>query len=222
MLTGKRLDHFADLMHWTRQTLRDKNLRFQILDRETQTTNKVIGVLVDEIHRAIINLFEINSIYMALHKLSKSRLSHHLVNSTTLTANIRDISENLERTFPEFRLIYKTPTYYYTQAQVGGAIHKESNTHVLLIVIQTPIVLKSAISLLKVWEFTYFFLRSPDNQKFYFILHNVPKFIAYSENNPFYFTAVSIDELPFNMGNNLEKMHFIRMSSNDVRLKTKK
>jgi len=27
-LTGKRLDHFAKLMHWTRQTLRDENLKF--------------------------------------------------------------------------------------------------------------------------------------------------------------------------------------------------
>jgi len=49
---------------------------------------------------------------MALHELSKGRLSHYLVNSTTLSAGIRDISENLERTSPEFELIYKTPSYY--------------------------------------------------------------------------------------------------------------
>jgi len=104
---------------------------------------------------------------------------------------------------------------------VGGAIYKESNTHVLLIIIQAPIVLKNAISLLKVWEFTYFLFRSPDNQEFYSILHNVPKFIAYSENNPFYFTAANINKLPFHMGNSLETMHFVRMSSNDVRLRTK-
>jgi len=61
-LTGKPLDHSAKLMHWTRQNLRDKNLRLQILDREAQTTSKVIGVLVKEIHMAIIKLYEINSI----------------------------------------------------------------------------------------------------------------------------------------------------------------
>ena len=137
---------------------------------------------------------EIDSIYMALHELSKGRLSHHLVNSTSSAAKIRDISENLKRTSHEFELIYKTPNYYYTQAKVGGAIHKESNTHVLLIIIQAPMVLKSAISPLKVWEFTYFSLRSPDNQEFYSILYIAPKFIAYSENNPFYFTAASINE----------------------------
>jgi len=80
---------------------------------------------------------------MALHELSKGRLSHHLVNSTSLAAGIRDISENLERISPEFELIYKTPNYYYTQAKVGGAIHKESNTHVLLIIIQAPISSKA-------------------------------------------------------------------------------
>jgi len=130
---------------------------------------------------------------MVLHILSKGRLLHQLVNSTSLAAGIRDISENLERTFSEFELIHKTPNYHYTQAKVGGAIHKESNTHVLLIIIQAPIVLKSAISPLKVWEFTYFFLRFPDNQKFYSILYNAPKFIVYLENNPFYFTAADVN-----------------------------
>jgi len=158
---------------------------------------------------------------MALYELSKGRLSHHLINSTSLTAGIRDISESLERTSPEFELIYKTPNYYYTQAKVGRAIHKESNAHVLLIIIQAPIILKIAISALKVWEFTYFSLRSPDNQKFYSILYNAPKFIAYSENNPFYFTAANMNELPFHMSNSMETMHFGRMSSNDVRLRTK-
>jgi len=149
-LTSKQLNHFAKLMHWTRQTLRDKNLRLQILDKEAQTANKVIKVIIKEIHMAILNLYEIDSIYMALHELSKGRLLHHLINSTSLAAGIRDISENLKRTFPEFDLIYKTSNYYYTQAKVGGAIHKESNTHILLIIIQAPIVLKSAISPLKV------------------------------------------------------------------------
>jgi len=46
-------------------------------------------------------------------------------------------------------------------------------------------------------------------------------FIAYLENNPFYFTAANINELPFHMSNGLETMHFVRMSSNDVRLRTK-
>ena len=137
-----------------------KNLRLQILDREAQTTNKVYKVIIEKIHMAIINLYEIDSNYMALHELSKGRLSHHLINSTSLTAGIKNVLENLERTSPEFELIYKTPNYYYTQAKVGEAIHKESNTHVLLIIIQAPIVLKSVISLLKVWEFTYFFLYS--------------------------------------------------------------
>jgi len=220
-LTGKRLDHFAKLMHWTRQTLRDENLRLQTLNQQAQTTNKIIGVIMEEIHMAILNLYEIDSIYMALHELSKGRLSHHLVNSTSLAAGIRDISENLERISPEFEIIYKTPNYYYTQAKVGGAIHKEFNTHVLLIIIQALIVLKSAISPLKVWEFTYFPLRSPDNQEFYSILHNAPKFIAFSDNNPFYFTAADINELPFHTNNSPETMQFVRMSSSDIQLRTK-
>ena len=41
---------------------------------------------------AKLNFYEIDSIYMALHELSKGRLSHHLVNSTSLAAGIRDIS----------------------------------------------------------------------------------------------------------------------------------
>jgi len=149
-LTGKRLDHFAKLMHWRRQILRDKNLKLRTLNQQAQTTNKVIGVIIKEIHMAILNLCEIDSIYMALHELSKGRLSHYLVNSTSLAARIRNISKNLERISPEFELIYKTPNYYYTQTKVGRAIHKESNTHVLLIIIQAPIVLKTAISPLKI------------------------------------------------------------------------
>jgi len=201
--------------------LRDENLRLQILNQEAHTTNKVIGVIIEKVHMAILNLYEIDSIYMALHELSKVRLSHHLVNSTSLAAGIRDISENLKRTSSEFELIYKTPNYYYTQAKVRGAIHKESNTHVLLIIIQAPIVLKSAISSLKVWEFTYFPLRFPDNQEFYSILYKAPKFIAYSENNPFYFTAADINELPFHTSNSPETMQFVRMFCSDVQLRTK-
>jgi len=91
-LTGKRLDHFAKLMHWTRQTLRDENLRLQTLNQQAQTTNKVIGIIIEEIHMAILNFYEIDSIYMALHELSKGHLSHHLVNSTSLAAGIKDIS----------------------------------------------------------------------------------------------------------------------------------
>ena len=149
-LTSRRLDHFAKLMHWRRQILRDKNLKLRTLNQQAQTTNKVIGVIIKEIHMAILNLCEIDSIYMALHELSKGRLSHYLVNSTSLAARIRNISKNLERISPEFELIYKTPNYYYTQTKVGRAIHKESNTHVLLIIIQAPIVLKTAISPLKI------------------------------------------------------------------------
>ena len=220
-LTGKRLDHFAKLMHFTRQTLRDENLRLQTLDREAQATNKIIGVIVEEIHMAILNLYEIDSIYITLHELSKGRLSHHLVNSTSLAAGINDISENLEQTSPEFELIYKTLNYYYAQAKVGGAIHKESSSHVLLKIIEASIVLKSDISPPKVWELTYFPLRSPDNQEFYSILYNALKFIAYSENNPFYFTAATVNELPFDMSNCLETMQFVRMSNSDVHLRRK-
>jgi len=82
---------------------------------------------------AIINLYEIDSIYTALQELSKGRLSHYLVNSTLLAKGIRNMSENLERTSPEFELIHKSPNYYYTQAKVGGAIHKDSHAHILLI-----------------------------------------------------------------------------------------
>jgi len=104
---------------------------------------------------------------------------------------------------------------------MGKEIHKEFNTHVLLIIIQAPIVLKSAISPLKVWEFTYFPFSSPDNQEFYSILYNAPKFIANSENNPFYFTAADINELLFYTSNSPETMQFVRMSSSDVQLRTK-
>jgi len=97
-LTGKRFDHFAKLMHMTKQTLTNKNKRLQILNKETQTSFKIIGVMTEEIHMAMINLYEINSIYMALHELSKGRLSHHLTNSTLLTARIKDMSKNFERT----------------------------------------------------------------------------------------------------------------------------
>jgi len=217
-LTGKRLDHFAKLMHFTRQTLRDENLRLQTLDREAQSTNKIIGVLVEEFHMALLNLFEIDSIYMAVHELSKGRLSHHLVNNTLLAAGIRNISATLEQTSPEFELIYKDTNYYYTQAKVGGAVHKEFSSHVLLVIIQAPIVLKNAISPLKVWELTYFPLRSPDNQEFYSILYNAPKFIVYSQTNPFYFTAATVNELPFQMSNSLEITRFVKMSNSDVHL----
>ena len=146
---------------------------------------------------AILNLYEIDSIYMALHELSKGRLSRYLISSTSLTAGIRDIPENLERTSPEFQLIYKTLNYYCTQAKVGGAIHKKSN------IINYPgshSSQKRHISTKNLKIYLIFFCSS-DNQKFYSILYNAPKFIAYSENNLFYFTAANINELPFHMSN---------------------
>jgi len=186
---------------------------------------KVIAVTIQEIHMSIIHLYEINSIYTALHELSKGRLSHHLVNGTSLTAGLRDMSESLQRSSPEFELIYKDANYYYTQAKVGGAIHKDGNAHILLIIIQAPIALKTAIAPLTVWELTYFPLRSPDNQEFYSILYNAPKYIAYSEENPFYFTATDANNLPFrmgeHMGEHMEKIHFVRMSNNNLCLHTK-
>ena len=220
-LIGKRLDHFAKLIQLTRQSLRAENAKLQILEREAHTTLKVIAVTIQVIHMSIIHLYEINSIYTALHELSKAGLSHHLVNGTSLTAGLRDMSESLQRSFPEFDLIYKDANYYYTQAKVGGAIHKDGNAHILLIIIQAPIALKTAIAPLTVWEFTYFPLRSPDNQEFYSILYNAPKYIAYSEDNPFYFTANDANDLPFRMGEHMEKTHFVRMSDNNLRLHTK-
>lgn len=104
---------------------------------------------------------------------------------------------------------------------MGGAIHKDSRAHVLLIIIQAPIALKTAIAPLKVWEFTYFFLWSPDNQEFYSILYNAPQFIAYSEENSLYFTAANADELPFHISDNTKLTYFVKLSSSNIRLRTK-
>ena len=204
-LTGKRLDHFAKLIELTKQSLRAEDAKFQILEREAHTTLKVIGVTIQKIHMSIIHLYEINSIYTALREFSKGKLSHYLVNGTSLTAGLRDMSESLQRSSPEFDLIFKDTNYYYTQAKVGGAIHKDGNAHILLIIIQAPIAPKTAIAQLTVWKFTYFPLRSPDNQEFYSFLYNGLKYIAYSEKNPFYFTANDANDLPFRKGGHMKK-----------------
>ena len=221
-VTGKRLDHFARLLHLTQQSLSAENRRLQILHREHHATNKITSITIEDIHLAIVNLHQIDSIYQSLLQLSKGRLSNHLVNSTLLTTGIKDMSKKLKSVSPEHELTYTDPNYYYTRATVGGAVHKDRNTHVLLVIIQAPTVLRVAIAPLNVWKMTYFALKSPDNQGFYSILNNGPKFIAHSENNPFYFTADDAHGLPFYITTKRKVAeHLVRISSTRVQLFTK-
>ena len=196
-VTGKRLDHFAQLLYLTRRSLSEENRRLQILHRKHHATNKIISITIEDIHLAIVNLHQIDSIYQALLQLSKGHLSYHLLNSTLLTTGIKDMSEKHKSVSPEHELIYTDPNYYYTRATVGGAIHKDRNTHVLLVIIQAPIVLRKAIVPLNVWKITYFALKFPDNEGFYSILNNGLKFVAHSKNNSFYFTANDANGLFF-------------------------
>jgi len=192
------------------------------LHREHHATNKITSITIEDIHLAIVNLHQIDSIYQSLLQLSKGRLSNHLVNSTLLTTGIKDMSKKLKSVSPEHELTYTDPNYYYTRATVGGAVHKDRNTHVLLVIIQAPTVLRVAIAPLNVWKMTYFALKSPDNQGFYSILNNGPKFIAHSENNPFYFTADDAYGLPFYITTKRRVAeHLVRISSTRVQLFTK-
>jgi len=53
------------------------------------------------------------------------------------------------------------------------------------------------------------------------MLYNAPKFIKYSEQNLFYFTATNADELSFRMSDNTEFTYFVRLSSSNTCLRTK-
>jgi len=168
---------------------------------------KVMALIVNEIHAAMYHMQEVEALFHAISQLTMGTLSHQLVGVSTMRAKLRSVNTVLKNDSPpgmEYQLLHEDVSYYYHQAIVKGAIHTDRHYEkTLFVIIHAPITHATLQQSLTMWKLKPFPLRSPAEQTYYTLLTTDFKFVLYDENNPYYLTAKSQEDLPFSGVTNL-------------------